>query len=433
MINKIYSFLKSFRYIKLEDDFRNIIFGPEAKLYLKYFKKNYYYIEPTKETIINLKLILPCLFNFFLYLIKKPKLTIKYLKISPRLFFIISLIKIKKIKKTISLVDYNEWPNVIKEFLGNEIYSIGVQTSLRAHPLNRVLLAKDFNNYYYWNEFKDSEKKKLNSTKIYPLGALKSCLVVNDKSLWNIVDLLPESSSGDKKKNLVLISTMHETYIGFFEKFLSNKSEADYDKIILDLENKCLNNKLFGKIKFSNKKEKVPRRMFYFQPIEFFKMCIFIKRYINEEDVNLSIIERNKIGTRSYEFEKKFFQNFFGKDLLTNLEVFEKIEYIVNNRNHVFLTNISSMGKEALALNRKSFFFSTLLHFYNPDFFEKKSNFFSINDQYGEFKKSLTQLFDLTGEKFSKNKMDLKPILPSCSITKKNFKDFLLATDLELN
>ena len=108
MINKIYSFLKSFRYIKLEDDFKNIIFGPEAKLYLKYFKKNYYYIEPTKETIINLKLILPCLFNFFLYLIKKPKLTIKYLKISPRLFFIISLIKIKKIKKTISLVDYNE-------------------------------------------------------------------------------------------------------------------------------------------------------------------------------------------------------------------------------------------------------------------------------------------------------------------------------------
>ena len=152
-----------------------------------------------------------------------------------------------------------------------------------------------------------------------------------------------------------------------------------------------------------------------------------------EEGVNLSIIERNKIGTRSYEFEKKFFQNFFGKDLFTNLEVFEKIEYIVNNRNHVFLTNISSMGKEALALNRKSFFFSTLLHFYNPDLFEKNSNFFSINDKYREFKKSLTQLFDLTGEKFSKNKIDLKSILPSCSITKKNFKDFLLATDLELN
>ena len=67
-MNKLLIFFKSFKYINLKNNYKNIIFGPEAKAYLKYFK-NYFYIEPTKETIINISLIIPSLYLFF-YLIK---------------------------------------------------------------------------------------------------------------------------------------------------------------------------------------------------------------------------------------------------------------------------------------------------------------------------------------------------------------------------
>ena len=142
---------------------------------------------------------------------------------SPRLFLFISFIKIKKIKKIITLVDYNEWPKILKKFLGDEIYLIGAQNSSKAYPLNRVLLAKEFNEYYYWNKLKDAEKNKLNSTKIFPLGSLKSHLVVNDKNLWNSIKTLPDFTDTGVKKNLVLISSLHESFFMVYDRYLKNK------------------------------------------------------------------------------------------------------------------------------------------------------------------------------------------------------------------
>ena len=239
-MNKLLIFFKSFKYINLKNNYKNIIFGPEAKAYLKYFKKNYFYIEPTKETIINISLIIPSLYLFFFYLIKNPLLTIKYLRLSPRLFLFISFIKIKKIKKIITLVDYNEWPKILKKFLGDEIYLIGAQNSSKAYPLNRVFLAKEFNEYYYWNKLKDAEKNKLNSTKIFPLGSLKSHLVVNDKNLWNSIKTLPNFTDTGVKKNLVLISSLHESFFMVYDRYLKNKKIDEYEKILNELENKCL-------------------------------------------------------------------------------------------------------------------------------------------------------------------------------------------------
>ena len=64
---KILNFIKSFQYIGLGEKFKIIVFGPEAKSYLKYFKRNFYYIEPTKKTIFNFKLIIPCFFYFIFF------------------------------------------------------------------------------------------------------------------------------------------------------------------------------------------------------------------------------------------------------------------------------------------------------------------------------------------------------------------------------
>lgn len=431
-MKKFLNFIKSFQYIGLEEKFKIIVFGPEAKSYLKYFKRNFYYIEPTKKTIFNFKLIIPCCFFFIFFFIKKPILTIKYLKISPKLFLLISFIRINKIDKIITLVDYNAWPVVLKKFLGNKIYYISLQNSSKAYPLSRALLAKECDEYYYWNKFKDCEKKKLSSTKLFPLGALKSHLVVNDKNLWNIIKSLPESTNTNEKKNLVLISTVHTVYKKFYEKYIKNFSIKHIEKNLQDLEKKCLKRKFFGKIKLIEKKQTIPYRMFYYQSLEFFKMCIFVKKYVDENKVNLSIIERNSKGSEMYDFEKDIFQKLFGKNYLTSLDSFEKIEYVIKNKKHLFLTNISTLGREALALNRKSFFFSTLSHHYNPDFFDKNSDFFSMNDDFEDFKKSLNSIFASTSKNFSESKTKLKFTVPSCEIIKDDFEKFLTSTGLEI-
>ena len=228
--------------------------------------------------------------------------------------------------------------------------------------MNRTLLAKDFDEYYYWNEFKDCEKKLLNSTKVLPLGSLKSHLVVNDKDLWNSIKKLPDSTIESGKKNLVLISSFHSSFLMVYDKYLKNVPVQKYEQILNNLETKCLKKKIFGRIKILNKNVKIPKRMFYYQSIEFFKMCIFVRKFIKDQDIKLAIIERNREGTEMHKFEK-FLSKTIRWKLLGKLRCFPKIEYIVRNKNHVFLTNISTLGRETLALNRKSFFFSTLLHF----------------------------------------------------------------------
>ena len=139
---------------------------------------------------------------------------------------------------------------------------------------------------------------------MFPLGALKSHLVVNDKNLWNIIKSLPESTNTNEKKNLVLISTVHTVYKKFYEKYIKNFSIKHIEKNLQDLEKKCLKRKFFGKIKLIEKKQTIPYRMFYYQSLEFFKMCIFVKKYVEENKVNLSIIERNSKGSEMYDFEK---------------------------------------------------------------------------------------------------------------------------------
>ena len=79
-------------------------------------------------------------------------------------------------------------------------------------------------------------KKKLSSTRLFPLGALKSHLVVNDKNLWNIIRSLPENPNKNEKKNLVLISTVNTGYIKFYKKYIKNFSIEHIEKNLQDLE-----------------------------------------------------------------------------------------------------------------------------------------------------------------------------------------------------
>ena len=124
--------------------------------------------------------------------------------------------------------------------------------------------------------------------------------------------MLPNFTDTGVKKNLVLISSLHESFFMVYDRYLKNKKIDEYEKILNELENKCLK-KFFGRIKILNKNVKIPKRMFYYQSIEFFKMCIFVRKFIKDQDIKLAIIERNREGTEMHKFEKISFKNYLAK------------------------------------------------------------------------------------------------------------------------
>lgn len=420
------------RLLNLKENHQILIIGPEAKKYLKYFKKNYYYVDPSSEVIFSGLLFVYAIIFFFFYLIKKPFFLIKIFRLWPKIFFIIALIKIKKIKKIISLVDYNPWPNNLKKIIGKSVTTIGLQNSSKAYPLEPCLIGKDYDLYFTWNNFENELITDEIKKKFIQFGSLKSFLVLKEKNLWSNINKFPKKS--ETNKNLVLISTFHESYFPIYYRFLNEKNIDLFEKKLSEIELKFLTNKNFGKIKNLEKREKkIPKRFFIFQSIEFFKMCLYLRKYFNDQKINLFIIERNYKGVIGYNEEKLFFSRLFGKDYRLKLNHFEKIEFILKKMNYLYLTNISSLGRECLSFNRKSMFFSSLLHYYNPQFFDKKSNFCSINDDYYEFKNKLNNLFQLDEKKFLFSKKNLKKTITSFTPTKKNLKDFLEYTGLVLN
>ena len=50
--------------------------------------------------------------------------------------------------------------------------------------------------------------------------------------------------------------------------------------------------------------------MFYYQSIEFFKMCIFVRKFIKDQDIKLTIIERNREERKCINLKKISFKNY---------------------------------------------------------------------------------------------------------------------------
>lgn len=432
MLKKIFINLTSWQFVTIKDDYKIIIFGPEAKSQLNYFKKNFFYFNLNKNNIFNFKLIFPGIIYFLSLLATRPFILLKYTKLWPKLFFLIAIIKLKKIKKLICLVDYNQWPKIIKMLLGNEVKTIAIQNSFRGYPLYRPTLTKNFDEYFMWSDFNDEEKKIIKS-KLLDFGALKSYLVVNKNNLWNLIKEIPNNTDLSRPKELVLISSFSFAHVKFYNKYLRDIPLTKFSATLENLEKKCLEHRFFGKLYSPEKNMLFRKRNILFQCIEFFKMCLFIKDYVKSNKIKLSIFERNAPNNEYYISEKISFKRIFNQDLFLNLNAYEKIEYIVKNINAVFITNISNLGKECLALNRKSFFFSTLLHYYNKDSFDYSSKIFCIEKSSKNFQESLNYLFNMKSDEFTKAKSELKKTVNSCNITQEKFKNFLKITGLEIN
>ena len=162
-------------------------------------------------------------------------------------------------------------------------------------------------------------------------------------------------------------------------------------------------------------------------------MVLFIKKFIEKNKFEISIIERHKPNHPGFKYEEDFYSNFFSRsNILRSQNHAKRIEYILNNKNLVFITNMSSLGREILGINQKVFTYSKWIYKFNESFFQKDSIFFCIDESYEIFENKLLENFNMGKENFENNKKSLKNTISAFKPNYNNLTLFLKETGLFL-
>lgn len=416
---KFIKYLKSWKKIDLNKDFSCIIFGPQASNQRIYFEKNYCYIDPLNCNVYNLRLVPYGLYKFFLNFVKSPGIFIKLIKFWPTIFFICALIEKKKIKNIISLVDYNPWPIYIKKILKDKVYSIAVQNSARHYPIDRMKNLNQFDEYFLWNCLSDKELSRYtHKTKLIKFGSLKSLYNINKKNKWKIIKENPKKVDG--QVSVFLISTYSSFLYRYIKKNFNNLSSDQF----------------IQQSQIMKKKIKVHTRddIMDLQSLEYINLCLYLKNFLRDKDINLKILRRiEPYEKKLSEGEILFFNKIFLNPKIVEKDSNGRFEEVLENKNSVYITNISNLGRECFAINLKTLFFSQYGFKINPDIFEKNNIFYSIEENQDEFNKRLNSIINMSSDDFLINKKLVKETALCSEPLQENFKYFLKTTGLKLS
>ena len=330
---------------------------------------------------------------------------------------IIPIIK-KSIKKIICFFDYSKLGKALKKILKKEIVLIGLQHSMRASHMDRENLIKGFDYYFLWDHYK--HKNKIKNCKFINFGSLKSYVVLERQKKWNYL-----RKKFKKNKNLVLISLYGGHNSDFENRFLKNLSKNQ----MIDKINSVYKDFMSKKI-ILNFRENLT--------LEFFLNCLALSKIVKNNNFKLTIINPMPIplimGAKSYNSKKEkiFFNNFFKKYKILGSDHHRRLAKALKLKNSIFITNVSSMGKELLALNYKVIFYSFLNYKYNPDYFDKNSIFCLLKRDDQLLLNKIKKISNLSEIKFKKEKYKSKKTFSSFNPDKKKFKYFLNFFGLEL-
>ena len=333
---------------------------------------------------------------------------------------IIPIIKKKSIKKIICFFDYSRLGKALKKILKQEIVLIGFQHSMRDASMDRENLVKGFDYYFFWDHYK--QKNKIKNCKFINFGSLKSYIVLERGKKWNYL-----VKKFKKNKNLVLISSYGSIIDEIEERFLKNLSKDERINKI----NSVYKDFLSKKIKLSDREN---------QALEFFLLCYALSKIVKKYNFNLIIINRSahSIDYNSEKFhkiskqEKEYFNYFFDNYKILGSDHFRRLDKALKFKNSIFITNISSMGKELLALNYKVIFYSFLNCKLNPDYFDNKSIFCLLKKDDRLLLNKIEKISKLNLKDFKKEKRKGKKTFLSFDPDKKKFKYFLGLSSLEL-
>ena len=460
---KIIFFLKSWHKFNFDKDYSCIVFGPQDKEALKNFKENYLYIDPVHYNFFHINLLFDGIFIFIGKFIERPFFLLSKWKFWLTIFFVGAIIKRKKIKILMSLVDYNPWPYYFKNLFKDDVCTVIIQNTSRSFPIDRAGNINKSDKYFLWNELGSNEEKKLNlkesqdistkstnitfrkkyyfnqlkndyeewknsinlelrkfsnKTELIKFGSLKGNVILETKKKWHLLEKYPSLTQDIAE--IFLISTFQFHYVDFKNKYFLNINFKDYLNKINELESLYASNK----IKFS---------LFDLQCLEFLRMCDYLKNFSEENNIKINIFERDATGKELFKAEKFFFNQVFKNYKFSKQKFLDRYSTILDNKDSIFCTNISSLGRECFGMNRKVILFSKWLYKFNPDFFQKESIFCSIEENQDEFNSRLKRLINMDSSDFTANKEKVKNTVPMCFPDQKNFDYFLKTTGLELN
>ena len=407
-----------FKEVDLNKNYNCIISGPDPMHYKEQFKTNFIFAD-LNQNPYSKDLLLKSFFLFF-KLIFKFKPNYRNLRVILTLSLIIPIIKKKSIKKIICFFDYSRLGKALKKILKKEIVLIGFQHSMRASNMDRENLIKGFDYYFLWDHYK--HKNKIKNCKFINFGSLKSYIVLERRKKWNYLE-----KKFKKNKNLVLISSYGNIIDEIEERFLKNLSKNERISKI----NSIYKGFMSKKIKLNEREN---------QALEFFLLCYAISKIIKKYNFNLIIINRSahSIDYNSEKFhkiskkEKEYFNYFFENYKILGSDHFRRLDQALKLKNSIFITNISSMGKELFALNYKVIFYSFLGYKLNPDYFDIKSIFCLLKRDDQLLLNKIKKISNLSSNDFKKEKRKVKKTFPSFVPDKKKFKFFLSLSSLEL-
>ena len=333
------------------------------------------------------------------------------------------MLKKKKIKKIVCFFDYSLIGKAVKKILGNKITLIGFQHSARGAQMNRRKLIFGYDYYFQWDEFK--EKKNLKKCKFIDFGSLKSHIVLDKLNKWKILN-----KQFSKVKNLILISSFGDININLEKKYFAN----------LKFEEKIKKAELIYK-KFNKNKNLINNER-ECQALEYFLICHELKKITKKFNLKLKIISRYEESALNFmeksskklNKEKIFFDSFFDNYEILSANFYNRIKILLKYKsNSIIYTNVSSLGKELLAINFKTIFYSFISSKIHKYYYDRKSIFCCLKKDSSMLEKKINFLKKLNLKRFLDYKKKTKIIFNSFEPSKKNLIMFLNLTGLKVN
>ena len=410
----------SFKNLNSEKKFNCLVCGPDTTYYRKCFKNNFLYIDPSKN-IFDKTLIFESIICFFDY-IKKFKINYVNLRLILTLSLVIPILRKNNINKVICFFDYVLLGKALKKLLGKKIVLIGLQHSMRAAHMNRTKLISGYDYYFQWDEYK--KKKKIKNCKFINFGSLKSHIVLERFQSWKLM-----KKQFSKVKNIILISSFGDLNINFDKKFFTN---LNFDQKIQKAE------LLYEQFK----EKKILLSIRESQALEYFLICYELKKIVEKFKLKLKIISRYEKShlnfmeksSKRLKQEEEFFDFFFEKYKIISANFYNKVKILFNYKsNSIIYTNISSLGKELLAMNFKTIFFSFISGKIHKTYYDKNSIFCCIKKESKLLEKKIDLLRRLKLNTFKEYKKKTLSTFNSFEPKKKNLEYFLNLTGLKID
>ncbi len=415
LIKKIRKFINSWHFLNEKKNFSCVVCGADDFNQRKFFKSDYIFADILESNPIIKKYFFSSLKIFFKNL-HKIKLSVPNL----RFLFLVSsltpLILSKNIRSVICFIDYYKIGKFFKLVLGNKINLIGFQFSVRGFPTKRDDMIKQFDYYYLWDVL--DKNSEYDEKKLIKFGSLKSYIALEKYNKWNFLE-----KDFEKVNKIILISSVAENYAAFFKKFLTDKKLSIEEKL------KILVNKFEKKeIDFIREQQ---------QAFDFFRLAIILKEYLIKSQKPLEIIIRgtNK-DPKKLNFEKTILKKLFESKRIKSINLVEKnflerVNYALENKNEIFVTDCSSFGKEILALGCKVIFYSNIGNRYVPFYYDYDTVFCS-NNMNNNFEINIEKLIKFKKSDFVNELTKAKKTFSSFTPDIKKLNNFLNQSNLSV-